>query len=65
MNFTDSPFEQMMKQVPSYRPPAPKKPHPDTLCAACSFWRGQACVGVCYRALKQSMTSGQVGSTCE
>lgn len=63
MNFTDNPLERMMKQKPRpMRPAAPKKPLPDSPCDGCPYWHGVACVGVCYRNLKSSATSGQVGS---
>ncbi|MEQ3192831.1 hypothetical protein AAA173_20775 [Enterocloster aldenensis] len=58
MNFTDSPFEKMMKQKPrGGRPEKTPKAKPGSPCYGCSFWRGMACVGTCYRDL----TSGQVG----
>ena len=51
MNFTDSPYEKMMKEVP--RPPRPEavKAPPGSPCRDCSFWRGEPCVGTCYRDL--------------
>lgn len=63
MNFTDSPYEKMMKQVP--RPThegATRKP--SRRCRGCGYWDGRACVGVCYRdllLLRREATSGQVG----
>ena len=65
MNFTDSPFEREMKQVP--RPPRPgpiRKPPRGSSCRGCDFWDGSACVGICYRNLlveRKAGTSGQVG----
>lgn len=65
MNFTDSPFERMMKQPPKYprSTPLPVPPPKNTVCTSCSFWNGVACVGVCYRELV--MTSGQHGPKSE
>lgn len=57
MNFTDSPFEKMMKQKPrSGRPEKTPKTKPGSPCYGCSFWRGAACIGTCYRDL----TSGNM-----
>jgi len=61
MNFTDSPFERMMRQVPRAYPPEVPKAPPGTICRTCGFWRGVACVGICHRELKESGTSGQLG----
>lgn len=58
MNFTDSPFERMMKQVPRQPRHVPEKPRPGTRCAVCSFWNGAVCMGVCYRELQITRTSG-------
>ena len=66
MNFTDSPFEKMMKQVP--RPPRPgpaRRPPRGSPCRKCRFWSGSVCIGVCYRDLlispkEERKTSGQV-----
>lgn len=53
MDFTDSPFERMMRQVPrAYRPEISKAP-PDSPCCGCSYWQGVACVGICYKDLTQ------------
>lgn len=58
MNFTDSPFEKMMKQKPrGGGPEKTPKAKPGSPCYGCSFWRGAACIGTCYRDL----TSGQLG----
>ena len=63
MNFTDSPYEKMMKQVPrpAHEGTAQKPPR---RCRGCSYWDGRACVGVCYRALiveRKAGISGQHG----
>ena len=66
MNFTDSPFERMMKQVPRAYHPEPSQPPIGSACRGCPFWRGMACVGTCYKDLtlpqKEAITPGQVGS---
>lgn len=50
-NFTDSPFEKMMKQrPPGYREPVAVPP-PDSPCRGCTIWRGMACMGLCRRKI--------------
>lgn len=48
MNFTDSPYERLMKQPPRYKTPGPVKAPEGSPCAGCAYWRGIAC-GSCYR----------------
>lgn len=65
-NFTDSPFEKMMKQrPPGYREPVAVPP-PDSPCCGCTIWRGMVCMGLCRRKTKppekEGTTSGQVDS---
>ena len=48
MNFTNSPYERMMKEIPHKDIPAPQKAPEGTPCAGCSYWRGIGCV-FCYR----------------
>jgi len=48
MNFTNSPYERMMKEIPHKEAPAPQKAPEGTPCAGCSYWRGIMCV-FCYR----------------
>ena len=48
MNFTDSPYEHMMKETPHKEASAPQKAPEGTPCAGCSYWRGIMCV-FCYR----------------
>ena len=40
MNFTNSPYERMMKEVPHKAAPAPQKAPEGTPCAGCPYWRG-------------------------
>ena len=59
MNFTDSPFERMMKEVPHY--PAPNRPAPapeGSLCHKCGYWRGMTCTA-CYRKLKRKSSESK------
>lgn len=43
-NFTDSPFEKMMKQrPPGYREPVAAPP-PDSPCRGCTIWQGMTCL---------------------
>ncbi len=48
MNFTNSPYERMMKDIPHPEASAPQKAPEGTPCAGCSYWRGIMCV-FCYR----------------
>lgn len=48
MNFTNSPYERMMKEVPHPEAPAPQKAPEGTPCAGCPYWRGIGCL-FCYR----------------
>lgn len=55
MNFTNSPYERMMKEIPHKDIPASQKAPEGTPCAGCPYWREIACV-FCYqeRLKKQS-----------
>ena len=48
MNFTNSPYERIMKEVPRYEKLAPQKAPEGSPCVGCSYWRGITCV-FCYR----------------
>ena len=48
MNFTNSPYERLMKEVPHNETPTPQKAPKETPCAGCPYWRGIACA-FCYR----------------
>ena len=65
MNFTDSPFENMMQRVPPAPRPEMQPALQGSRCRSCSYWRGVACVGICYRDFMQLRkgvgTSGQIG----
>ena len=39
MNFTNSPYERMMKEIPHKDIPAPQKAPEGTPCAGCPYWR--------------------------
>ena len=58
MNFTNSPFERMMKQKPRPQAPAPSKPPRGSRCDGCAYWRGIGCVS-CYRELLKAPSSGR------
>ena len=47
MNFTNSPYERIMKEVPRYEKLAPQKAPEGSPCVRCSYWRGITCV-FCY-----------------
>lgn len=48
MNFTNSPYERMMKEIPHPETPAPQKAPEGTPCAGCPYWKGIGCL-FCYR----------------
>ena len=50
MNFTNSPYEKMMREPPRCAAPTPSKAPKGSPCAGCAYWRGIACVS-CYREL--------------
>lgn len=52
MNFTNSPYERMMKEIPHKDIPAPQKAPEGTPCAGCPYWREIACISVIRNALK-------------
>jgi len=60
-NFTNSPFEKMMKQTPRPRTEPMKQPPENSPCRGCSFWQGMACVGLCYKEL--TLPRKEVGVT--
>ena len=53
MNFTNSPYERMMKEVPHYKKPVPQKVPEGSPCAGCSYWRGITCVFCYWRYFKE------------
>lgn len=59
MNFTNSPYERMMKQRPpqSVAPAFPKAPR-GSRCHGCAYWRGIACVS-CYKELLKAGAGGR------
>lgn len=58
MNFTDSPFEKMMKEVPPAPYPKNRKPRAGSPCRDCPYWKGMACVGTCCRELMAGRSYG-------
>ena len=47
MNFTNSPYERIIKEVPRYEKLTPQKVPEGSPCAGCSYWRKITCV-FCY-----------------
>ena len=47
MNFTNSPFERMMKERPRPQAPTVSRPPGGSACRGCTYWRGIRCVS-CY-----------------
>ena len=58
MNFTNSPFEKMMKQKPRPMTPSIPKAPRGSRCSGCSYWRGIRCVS-CYRELLRAPAGGR------
>lgn len=58
MNFTNSPFERMMKEKPRPQAPAVRKPPRGSACCGCSCWRGIGCVS-CYKELLKPPAGGR------
>ena len=48
MNFTNSPYERMMKEIPHKETSALQKAPEGTPCAGCPYWQAIGCV-FCYR----------------
>ena len=55
MNFTNSPYEPMMKQKSYIRPPAAAQPPKGS---RCPYWRGVG-GGACYRELLKAPSGGR------
>mgnify|MGYP006967684488 FL=1 len=53
MNFTNSPYERMMKEIPHAETPTPQKAPERSPCARCPYWRGIACVFCYWERLKK------------
>ena len=58
MNFTNSPFERMMKEKPRSQAPTVNQPPRGSACQDCSYWRGIGCMS-CYRVLLKSQAGGR------
>ncbi len=58
MNFTNNPFEKMMKEKPRPKAPAERKPPRGSACCGCSYWRGVRCVA-CYKELLRAPAGGR------
>ena len=48
MNFTDSPYERLMKERPASEPEKSSLAPKGSPCYRCPYWRGIACV-YCFR----------------
>jgi len=53
MNFTNSPYERMMKEIPHSETPTPQKAPEGTPCAGCPYWRRIGCVFCYWEYLKK------------
>lgn len=55
--FTDSPYERLMKQVPEAGKGTEKRR--DDKCQGCPYGRGRPCVGICMAQLLNRRKSGK------
>lgn len=58
MNFTNSPYETMMKRPSHIQPPATPKAPKGSRCDGCPYWRGIACMS-CYWDLLKPPAGGR------
>ena len=58
MNFTNRPYETMMKRPSHIQPPATPKAPKGSRCDGCPYWRGIACMS-CYRDLLKTPDGGR------
>ena len=58
MRFTDSPYEDFMKQKNYFKGPQPDLPPKGSRCHGCPYWRGIGCVA-CYRELLKGAGGGR------
>ena len=58
MNFTNSPYETMMKRPSHIQPPATPKAPKGSRCDGCPYWRGIAYMS-CYRDLLKPPAGGR------
>jgi len=59
MRFTNSPYEDFMKEPPYLRLPSGPLSAPEgTLCHKCPYWKGIRCV-TCYRELLKNHPRGR------
>ena len=58
MNFTNSPYETMMKRPSHIQPPATPKAPKGSRCDGCPYWRGIGCM-FCYREQLTPKTGGK------
>ena len=58
MNFTNNPFEKMVKRPPRQQPPSAEQPPRGSRCSGCPYWRGIGCVS-CYRELLKAPAGGR------
>lgn len=58
MNFTDSRYEQEMKQKPQPQEPDGAGPPAGCRCDGCPYWRGIVCVS-CFKELLKDRFSGR------
>ena len=58
MRFTDSPYEDFMKEKSDFKGVPPNLPPTGSRCDGCPSWHGIGCV-LCYREQLQSKTGGK------
>ena len=58
MRFTNSPYEDFMKEKSYFKDVPPNLPPKGSRCDGCSYWRGIGCV-FCYREQLKPKTGGK------
>ena len=58
MRFTNSPYEDFMKEKSYFKGVPPNLPPKGSRCDGCSYWRGIGCV-FCYREQLKPKTGGK------
>lgn len=57
MNFTDSHYEQVMREPPRPKLPIPENKPKSCRCIGCPYWRGIMCMS-CYKKLLKHLRPG-------
>lgn len=58
MRFTNSPYEDFMKEKSYFKGVQPNQPPKGSYCDGCPYWRGIVCVS-CYKKLMDKADGGR------